>query len=176
MVELQPSKLITWVRFPSPAPLAGVAELADARDLKSCECKSSYRFDSGPRHVRQWRNGRRASFRRWWGRPRGGSSPLCRTNSKLNMRSWRNRQTRCFEGAVLVRGYEFKSHRPHQQLKMRLWWNWQTRYFEGVVLARAYEFKSRQPHHIENSSVVERRHFCFAKKYVLVGCETASKL
>ena len=50
MVELQPSKLITWVRFPSPAPLAGVAELADARDLKSCESKISYRFDSGPRH------------------------------------------------------------------------------------------------------------------------------
>ena len=51
MVELQPSKLITWVRFPSPAPKkAGVAELADARDLKSCESKISYRFDSGPRH------------------------------------------------------------------------------------------------------------------------------
>ncbi len=37
MVELQPSKLITWVRFPSPALIAGVAELADARDLKSLE-------------------------------------------------------------------------------------------------------------------------------------------
>ena len=67
MVEFQPSKLVTWVRFPSPAPSkkfektlkkfltrtkrygnilnvldenkevnnAGVAELADARDLKS---------------------------------------------------------------------------------------------------------------------------------------------
>ena len=51
MVELQPSKLITWVRFPSPAPIfAGVAELADARDLKSLEEWSSYRFDSGLRH------------------------------------------------------------------------------------------------------------------------------
>ena len=29
---------------------AGVAELADAQDLKSCERKLSYRFDSGPRH------------------------------------------------------------------------------------------------------------------------------
>lgn len=46
---------------------------------------------------------------------------------------------------------------------MRLWWNWQTRYFEGVVLVRAYEFKSRQPHHIEITSVVARRHFCFTK-------------
>ena len=29
---------------------AGVAELADAQDLKSCERKLSYRFDPGPRH------------------------------------------------------------------------------------------------------------------------------
>ena len=29
---------------------AGVAELADAQDLKSCDWKRSYRFDSGPRH------------------------------------------------------------------------------------------------------------------------------
>ena len=29
---------------------AGVAELADARDLKSLESRDSYRFDSGPRH------------------------------------------------------------------------------------------------------------------------------
>src|SRR5699024_12864761 len=29
---------------------AGVAELADAQDLKSCDERSSYRFDSGPRH------------------------------------------------------------------------------------------------------------------------------
>ena len=28
---------------------AGVAELADAQDLKSCEGKTSYRFDSGRR-------------------------------------------------------------------------------------------------------------------------------
>ena len=38
MVEPQPSKLVTWVRFPSPAPnfiFAEMAELADARDLKS---------------------------------------------------------------------------------------------------------------------------------------------
>ena len=31
-------------------PYAGVAELADAQDLKSCERKLSYRFDPGPRH------------------------------------------------------------------------------------------------------------------------------
>ena len=29
---------------------AGVAELADAQDLKSCGERSPYRFDSGPRH------------------------------------------------------------------------------------------------------------------------------
>ena len=29
---------------------AGVAELADAQDLKSCDPQRSYRFDSGPRH------------------------------------------------------------------------------------------------------------------------------
>ncbi len=29
---------------------AGVAELADAQDLKSCEGQTSYRFDSGLRH------------------------------------------------------------------------------------------------------------------------------
>ena len=53
MVEPQPSKLVTWVRFPSPAPVldtAGVAELADATDLKSVGWKQPYRFDSGPRH------------------------------------------------------------------------------------------------------------------------------
>ena len=32
------------------ANYAGVAELADAQDLKSCDVNSSYRFDSGPRH------------------------------------------------------------------------------------------------------------------------------
>ena len=31
---------------------AGVAELADARDLKSRELKGSYRFESGLRHER----------------------------------------------------------------------------------------------------------------------------
>ena len=31
---------------------AGVAELADAQDLKSCEGKTSYRFDSGRRQER----------------------------------------------------------------------------------------------------------------------------
>ena len=30
---------------------AGVAELADAQDLKSCGERSPYRFDSGPRHC-----------------------------------------------------------------------------------------------------------------------------
>ena len=30
--------------------LAGVAEQADAQDLKSCETHISYRFDPGPRH------------------------------------------------------------------------------------------------------------------------------
>ena len=29
---------------------AGVAELADAQDLKSCGTNLPYRFDSGPRH------------------------------------------------------------------------------------------------------------------------------
>ena len=32
---------------------AGVAELADAQDLKSCDWKQSYRFDSGPRHEKE---------------------------------------------------------------------------------------------------------------------------
>ena len=32
---------------------AGVAELADAQDLKSCDWKQSYRFDSGPRHRKE---------------------------------------------------------------------------------------------------------------------------
>ena len=32
---------------------AGVAELADAQDLKSCERKLSYRFDSGRRQYRE---------------------------------------------------------------------------------------------------------------------------
>ena len=41
------------VGFESRLPLhyiAGVAELADAQDLKSCGERSPYRFDSGPRH------------------------------------------------------------------------------------------------------------------------------
>ena len=32
------------------AKSAGVAELADAQDLKSCDPNRSYRFDSGLRH------------------------------------------------------------------------------------------------------------------------------
>ena len=36
------------------------------------------------------------------------------TDWQLNMRSWWNRQTRYFEGVVLVWAYEFKSHQPHQ--------------------------------------------------------------
>ena len=32
--------------------IARVAELADAQDLKSCELRSSYRFDSGLGHHR----------------------------------------------------------------------------------------------------------------------------
>ncbi len=35
----------------SPRRFAGVAELADARDLKSLDPYRSYRFDSGPRHY-----------------------------------------------------------------------------------------------------------------------------
>ena len=35
---------------------AAVAELADARDLKSCDTKVSYRFDSGLRHHKNKRN------------------------------------------------------------------------------------------------------------------------
>ena len=37
--------------FRSINDIAGVAELADAQDLKSCDWKRSYRFDSGPRHI-----------------------------------------------------------------------------------------------------------------------------
>ena len=33
---------------------AGVAEQADAQDLKSCDGQTSYRFDSGPRHQLMW--------------------------------------------------------------------------------------------------------------------------
>ena len=36
--------------FRSINNIAGVAELADAQDLKSCGERSPYRFDSGPRH------------------------------------------------------------------------------------------------------------------------------
>ena len=36
---------------------AGVAELADARDLKSRDTKVSYRFDPGHRHHRGLRKG-----------------------------------------------------------------------------------------------------------------------
>ena len=36
--------------FRSINDIAGVAELADAQDLKSCGERSPYRFDSGPRH------------------------------------------------------------------------------------------------------------------------------
>ena len=35
---------------PTQGVYAGVAELADARDLKSLDPKRSYRFDPGPRH------------------------------------------------------------------------------------------------------------------------------
>ena len=37
--------------FRSINDIAGVAELADAQDLKSCGERSPYRFDSGPRHY-----------------------------------------------------------------------------------------------------------------------------
>ena len=36
---------------PTQGVCAGVAELADARDLKSLDPYRSYRFDSGPRHY-----------------------------------------------------------------------------------------------------------------------------
>ena len=41
-----------WVRAPPSEPifLAGVAELADAQDLKSCGPNRPYRFDPGLRH------------------------------------------------------------------------------------------------------------------------------
>src|SRR5690554_2968584 len=41
-----------WVRVPPQEPKsnAGVAELADAQDLKSCGPSRPYRFDSGLRH------------------------------------------------------------------------------------------------------------------------------
>ena len=32
MVELQPSKLVTWVRFPSPAPLCAISSVGRAPD------------------------------------------------------------------------------------------------------------------------------------------------
>lgn len=38
-VELQPSKLITGVRLPSPAPHVGMMELVDVRGLKPREVK-----------------------------------------------------------------------------------------------------------------------------------------
>ncbi len=38
---------------PLPFTPAGVAELADARDLKSREDHSSYRFDPGHRHPKE---------------------------------------------------------------------------------------------------------------------------
>ena len=34
--------------------IAGVAELADAQDLKSCGTNLPYRFDSGRRHYKIW--------------------------------------------------------------------------------------------------------------------------
>ena len=36
---------------PPPSIVAGVAELADAQDLKSCGTNLPYRFDSGRRHY-----------------------------------------------------------------------------------------------------------------------------
>ena len=49
---------------PTQGVCAGVAELADARDLKSLDPQRSYRFDSGPRHVvRIWYD---AGWRSWY--------------------------------------------------------------------------------------------------------------
>ena len=51
-------------------------------------------------------------------------------------------QTRYFEGVVIFRSCEFKSHQPHHsffylipsiQFYMRSWRNWQTRYLQAVV-------------------------------------------
>ena len=39
MVELQPSKLVTWVRFPSPAPAFSFRSLLDKNSRKPLENK-----------------------------------------------------------------------------------------------------------------------------------------
>ena len=50
----------------SGATHAEVAELADAQDLKSCDPKRSYRFDSGLRHQ--------GSFKYFYQMTRGGAA------------------------------------------------------------------------------------------------------
>ena len=60
-VRQRSAKPLSPVRFRMPPPYfrwkfhepAGVAELADARYLKSLESWDSYLFDSGPRHQKQ---------------------------------------------------------------------------------------------------------------------------
>ena len=126
MVELQPSKLITWVRFPSPAPLivpdtAGVAELADATDLKSVGWKQPYRFDSGPRH--QLLPCKISSCGRG-----GMADALASGASDGNIMEVQVLSTAPFKFSSFLQAlYNFI---------MRSWRNWQTRYFEGVVFTR----------------------------------------
>ena len=111
MVELQPSKLVTWVRFPSPAPykhFAGVAELADARDLKSRGWKQPYRFDSGPRHHQ----------------------------AILSYAAMAKLADALASGASDGNIMEVQVLLAAPVEYMRLWRNWQTRYFEGVVPTR----------------------------------------
>ena len=50
---------------------AGVAELADAQDLKSCEVNPSYRFDSGLRHHLEYSS---VKFNMYRGVEQSGSS------------------------------------------------------------------------------------------------------
>ena len=44
---------------------AGVAEQADAQDLKSCDGQTSYRFDSGPRHQKTYNLLRKINSAGW---------------------------------------------------------------------------------------------------------------
>ncbi len=55
--------------------LAGVAELADAQDLKSCVPYRTYRFDPGLRHQDRYRGVEQLVARRAHNPEVGGSSP-----------------------------------------------------------------------------------------------------
>ena len=64
------------------APFAGVAELADARDLKSRATKVAYRFDPGHRHqLFKYRGVEQLVARRAHNPEAAGSSPVSATKS-----------------------------------------------------------------------------------------------